>query len=86
MPFSPVRTNTTYIMKTITKALLALVLVAVAGSSVAKADYYRDPHYTYGHDGYWDEGHHHHYHHWDHYNGHDGYWDNRAGVRVFIDI
>jgi len=71
-------------MKNITRALLIVALVAVAGTSIAKADSYRDPHYAYGHNGYWDE--HHHYRHWDHYNNHDGYWTHRDGVRVFIDI
>ena len=73
-------------MKTISKVILtlAVLVVAGAGASVAKADYYRDSRYTYGHNGYWDD--HHRYHHWDRYNGHDGYWGDRNGVRVFIDI
>lgn len=71
-------------MKTISKAVFALAILGIAGASVAKADYYRDPHYAYGHNGYWDE--HHRYHHWEHYHDHDGYWSQRNGVRVFIDI
>ncbi len=81
--FLPVH-NPTHPMKTISKVILTLAVLVIAGASVAKADPNRDSRYTYGHDGYWDE--HHHYHHWDHYNGHDGYWGNRNGVRVFIDI
>ena len=54
--------------------ILTLAFLGLAFASVAKADYYRDPHYAYGHDGYWDNNDHHHYHHWDRYNGHDGYW------------
>ncbi len=71
-------------MKTTTKALLTLVVLAVLGASTASA-YDRNPHYRYGHNGYWDE--HHGYHHWDHYHGHDGYWYNRPdGVRIFINV
>ena len=71
-------------MKNTTKALLTLIVLAIAGATAANADYYRNNHYAYGHNGYWDE--HHRYHHWDHYHGHDGYWDNRGGTRIFIDI
>jgi hypothetical protein len=84
MPHLFDRTN--IIMKTITKALLALVFVAIAGTSVAKADSYRNSHYSYGHNGYWDESNHHRYHHWERYHDHDGYWDNQGGTRIFIDI
>jgi hypothetical protein len=71
-------------MKNLTKAILAVAVLSVLGSSIANADYYRNPHYQYGHNGYWDD--HHHYHHWARYHDHDGYWDNRGGTRVFIDI
>jgi hypothetical protein len=73
-------------MKNIKKAALLFTLLAVFVAGAGRASAYdRDRSYTYGHNGYWDHGHH--YHHWDHYNGHDGYWHRRDdGVRVFIDI
>ena len=72
------------IMKNLTKAVLAVAVLSVFGSSIANADYYRNRDYQYGHNGYWDRGHH--YHHWARYHDHDGYWDERGGTRVFIDI
>jgi hypothetical protein len=73
-------------MKNLQKALLCVAALGLFGASVAKADRYRDSHYDYGHDGYWDNRDHHHYHHWEHYHGHDGYWENQGGTRIFIDI
>lgn len=71
-------------MKNLTKIALVLATFAILGASSNASAYGRNPHYRYGHNGYWDE--HHHYHHWQHYHGHDGYWDNRGGTRVFINI
>ena len=71
-------------MKNLSKALLAVAALAILGTSVAKADYYRDSHYQYGHNGYWDQ--HHRYHHWERYHDHDGYWENHGGTRIFIQI
>jgi hypothetical protein len=72
------------IMKNISKVILAVAALALLGSSVVRADYYRDPNYRYGHNGYWDHGNH--YHHWARYHDHDGYWSNRNGARIFIQI
>ena len=73
-------------MKNIKIAALVLSTLAVfiIGSTSASA-YYRDPHYRYGHNGYWDHGNR--YHRWESWHGHRGYWHRRDdGVRVFINI
>jgi hypothetical protein len=70
-------------MKKLTILALALAAFGIFGTSQASA-YGRNPHYRYGHNGYWDRGNR--YHRWDHYHGHNGYWDTRGGTRIFIDI
>jgi hypothetical protein len=79
-------------MKTTSKLLPKIVLIALAGlfvltgASNVQADtvYVYDPHRDFRHDhnGYWDRDNH--YRHFVYFHEHRGYWGYRGPVRVFV--